>query len=49
MSLYERFRGKAEAVDLAALWKELGVERQGDGAVFDDHAPLAAIRRAILS
>ena len=48
-SLYERMGGKPEPVDLAALWKELGVERQGDAAVFDDNAPLAAIRKAILS
>ncbi len=49
MSLYEQMGGKADPVDLPALWKELGVERQGDTAVFDDHAPLAAIRKAILS
>jgi predicted metalloprotease with PDZ domain len=49
LSLYEKMRDKAEPVDLVSLWKELGVERQGDTAVFDDHAPLAAIRRAILS
>jgi hypothetical protein len=49
MSLYEQMGGKPSPVDLAALWKELGVERQGDTAVFDDNAPLAAIRRAILS
>jgi hypothetical protein len=35
-------------VDLPALWKELGVARNGETATFDDQAPLAAIRRAIL-
>ncbi len=49
MSLYEQMGGKAVPVDLAALWKELGVERQGDTAVFDDQAPLAGVRKAILS
>jgi hypothetical protein len=49
VSLYEEMSGKASPVDLTALWKELGVERQGDTAVFDDHAPLAAIRKSILS
>lgn len=49
MSLYEQMGGKAMPVDLAALWKELGVERQGDTAVFDDHAPMAGVRKAILS
>jgi hypothetical protein len=49
MSLYDQMGGTAVPVDLAALWKELGVERQGDTAVFDDQAPLAKIRKAILS
>jgi len=34
-------------VDLAALWKRLGVRVEGDRVVFDDGAPLAAIRVAI--
>ena len=49
MSLYAQMGGKPVPVDLPALWKELGVARQGDTAVFDDQAPLAAIRKAILS
>jgi hypothetical protein len=49
MSLYQEMGGKAAPVDLPALWKELGVARQGDTATFDDDAPLAGIRRAILS
>jgi hypothetical protein len=34
-------------VDLAALWKELGVERDGDTVKFIDSAPLAKTREAI--
>ena len=49
MSLYRQMGGSASPVDLTALWKELGVERRGDTAVFDDAAPLTAIRKAILS
>lgn len=49
MTLYEQMGGNAVPVDLVALWKELGVARQGETAVFDDDAPLAAVRRAILS
>ena len=49
MSLYRQMGPAAVPVDLPALWKELGVERQGQIAVFDNGAPLAAIRRAILS
>ena len=48
-SLHEQMGAKAAPVDLGALWRELGVERQGDTAVFDDQAPLAAVRKAILS
>ena len=48
-TLYDQMSGKAVTVDLDALWKELGVERRGDTAVFHDDAPLAAVRRAILS
>lgn len=34
-------------VDLPALWKKLGVTRNGATVVLDDAAPLAAIRRAM--
>ncbi len=45
--LYEKMKDKPGDVDLAALWKQLGVERNGNRAVFNDSAPLAAIRQAI--
>ena len=45
--LYDRMKAKAVSPDLDQLWKELGIERQGGTVVFDDAAPLAAIRRAI--
>ncbi len=35
------------APDLKALWRALGVELSGDAVVYDDDAPLAAVRRAI--
>jgi hypothetical protein len=35
------------SVDLAALWKRLGVRVDGGRVVFDDGAPLAALRLAI--
>ena len=49
VSLHEQMGGKPAPVDLTALWKQLGVSHTGDTAVFDDSAPLGAIRRAILS
>jgi hypothetical protein len=48
--LHEVFEELARApgtVDLAALWKRLGISLGGTGVTFDDTAPLAAVRRAI--
>ncbi len=45
--LYATMGWKAHEVDLATLWKRLGVARDGDTVSFDEAAPLAAIRKAI--
>lgn len=45
--LYDEMKATPVKVDLPALWKELGVVRQGKSVTFDEHAPLSAIRRAI--
>lgn len=45
--LYARMKDQPAPVDLEALWRELGVERDGSRVRFDDTAPLAAARRAI--
>lgn len=45
--LYSRMGRGAHAVDLAARFKLLGVERRGAGVGFDEEAPLAPVRRAI--
>ncbi|HSI11471.1 MAG TPA: hypothetical protein VK961_05480 [Chthoniobacter sp.] len=45
--LYDEMKATPVKVDLAALWKELGVVRRGKTVAFDDHAPLSATRRAI--
>lgn len=42
--LYARMKDAAEPVDLAGLWRDLGVA----GGTFNDQAPLAGVRRAIL-
>jgi len=34
-------------VDLAKMWKELGIREEGGKIVFDDAAPLAGVRKAI--
>jgi predicted metalloprotease with PDZ domain len=46
--LYREMRDKPAPVDLAALWKKLGIQRKPDGSVvFDSNAPDAAIREAM--
>ncbi|MGA2135144.1 MAG: hypothetical protein ABSH50_22900 [Bryobacteraceae bacterium] len=48
MDLYRKMGPRPMAVDLADLWKQLGVRRENDRVVFDDGAPLAGARRAIM-
>jgi hypothetical protein len=49
--LYDRMKAQPVEVDLATMWRRLGIEAaQRDGRLrvrFDDRAPLAATRRAI--
>jgi len=47
--LYRQMGLEHPSVDLADLWTQLGIMRDRDRVVFDNHAPLAAIRRAILA
>lgn len=47
MDQYDRMRNKPVRVDLAGLWRELGVVPVADGVQLNDAAPLAAVRRAI--
>jgi hypothetical protein len=46
--LYARMKDRPEKPDLVALWRQLGVEADGDAVRLDEHAPLAAVRRAIM-
>ncbi len=46
--LYREMRDKPAPVDLPALWKKLGIQRNADGSIeFVPGAPLANIREAI--
>jgi hypothetical protein len=47
IDLYRTLALRAEPTDLDALWKRLGVRRAQGRVVFDDTAPLAALRRSI--
>jgi hypothetical protein len=47
LPLYQKMKNQPYQVDLPALWKELGVERDGDTVRFIDSAPLAKTRDAI--
>lgn len=46
--LYGQWKDKPVEVDLAAMWKKLGVEADGAGVRLDNAAPMASIRRAIV-
>jgi hypothetical protein len=46
--LYQQMRDKPDPVDLAAMWKQLGLQRGKDGSIeFVASAPLADVRSAI--
>ncbi|MCC6362063.1 MAG: hypothetical protein IT165_00985 [Bryobacterales bacterium] len=45
--LYEERKDTPVPVDLASLWRRLGVIPSSGSLTFDNHAPLAGIRRAI--
>jgi len=48
MELYAKMRAQPVMVDLPDLWKQLGVAREDGKVVFDDRAPLAGVREAIM-
>jgi hypothetical protein len=45
--LHARLGGKAETIDLAKVWSDLGVRDANGKIAYDDAAPSAAIRRAM--
>ena len=47
-SLYQQMRSIPVQVDLSSLWKQLGVASSEGRVAFDDQAPLASVREAIL-
>ena len=47
--LYGQMKATAVHTDLQDLWLRLGVQTKNGAVTFDDHAPLADIRRAITS
>lgn len=47
--LYARMKDTPDSPDLMALWRELGVEPDGDSVRLTDAAPLAPVRHAIMT
>ena len=47
VKLYEQMKDQPVNVDLAAVWKELGVVNEGGTIQFRDDAPLAAVRKSV--
>ena len=45
--LYRQMKATAVHTDLDDLWRRLGVQVKNGAVTFDDHAPLAEIRKAI--
>jgi hypothetical protein len=46
-NLYREWKDRPVNVDLAQLWRDLGVEKKDDTVIFHDSAPLSAIRKAM--
>lgn len=49
IELYREMSAKPVTVDLAGLWRQLGIRRSGGAVTFDNDAPLRSIREAILA
>jgi hypothetical protein len=47
--LYREQGARPGSADLDALWKRLGISRAGGRIVYDDRAPLASVRNAIVA
>lgn len=47
--LYNQMKDAAVQTDLPALWRRLGVRASGDRVAYDDTAPLAPLRHAIMA
>jgi hypothetical protein len=47
--LYDRLKATPVTFDLEDLWRKLGVRGRGENLTFDDSAPLAETRRAIVT
>ena len=47
--LYKEMKGTPIKVDLDGLWEKLGIKATEGQVVFDDSAPLAAVRKAIMA
>jgi hypothetical protein len=47
--LYAKNKATAAPVDLDALWRQLGIVYRAGAVTFDEEAPLAAVRRAIMA
>jgi hypothetical protein len=48
VDLYRKMGAQPMDVDLPDLWKQLGVGREGGKVTFEDRAPLAGVREAIM-
>jgi hypothetical protein len=47
--LYDEMKDAPVVVDLTALWQDLGILRRGRSVSFDDSAPFAEVRKAMMT
>jgi hypothetical protein len=47
--LYEKMKASSAPVDLDGLWRQMGIEHRNGLIVFHDDAPLADVRKAIMT
>jgi len=45
---YAKWKDKPAQVDLASMWKDLGIAAEGKNVRVTEDAPLATVRRAIM-
>lgn len=48
LPLYEKMKGDPYPIDMAALWKSLGISIEGNKITYNNDAPLAHIRKRLL-
>jgi predicted metalloprotease with PDZ domain len=49
VALFDAYRRRTDFPDIDAIYRDLGIVRDGDRLRFDEHASAASVRRAIMT